>query len=221
MSAIFRISALFAASLLVAPKPAVAADTNTPSSPPQRQSQKPADAKSKRKPTEERRQEVGATIHRRLQGRARDDLPGQRLRRRHRQAALARPGRSSRCRQPDRLLEPQARPLRRRQALVREGAGRQSGPHPHLVLLRHVARRAGQSAQGARSPDQGGVDLRQHRVPRIRRCSRKSSKARAPTDRRERTSKTGAGEPVSPAVIWGGSPWPVAPLSRLQSSSPA
>jgi tetratricopeptide (TPR) repeat protein len=50
MSAIFRMSALFAASFLVAPKPAVAADTNTPSSPPQTQSQKPADAKSKRKP---------------------------------------------------------------------------------------------------------------------------------------------------------------------------
>lgn len=50
MNAIFRVSALLAASLLVAPKPAVAADTNTPSAPPQSQSQKPADAKSKRKP---------------------------------------------------------------------------------------------------------------------------------------------------------------------------
>jgi tetratricopeptide (TPR) repeat protein len=50
MSAIFRVSALLAASLLVTPKTAVAADTNTPSSPPQTQSQKPADAKSKRKP---------------------------------------------------------------------------------------------------------------------------------------------------------------------------
>ena len=50
MTAIFRVFALLAASLLVATKPALAADTNTPSSPPQTQSQKPADAKSKRKP---------------------------------------------------------------------------------------------------------------------------------------------------------------------------
>ena len=48
MNAIFRVSALLAAALLVAPKPAVAADTNTPSSPPQSQSQKPADSKKKK-----------------------------------------------------------------------------------------------------------------------------------------------------------------------------
>jgi tetratricopeptide (TPR) repeat protein len=48
MNAIFRVSALLAASLLVAPKPAFAADTNTPSSPPQSQSQKPVDSKKKK-----------------------------------------------------------------------------------------------------------------------------------------------------------------------------
>ena len=42
-------------------------------------------------------------------------------------------------------------------------------PRPHLVVLRHVARRAGQSAQGARLSRQGGIAVR-HQVPRIHRA---------------------------------------------------
>ena len=53
--------------------------------------------------------------------------------------------------------------------LVRAGAGRRSEPQPHLVLLRHVARRAGQPAQGARASDQSGLALRHH-VPRLHRA---------------------------------------------------
>ena len=41
--------------------------------------------------------------------------------------------------------------------------------HPHLVVLRHVARRAGQSAQGARLSRQGRDAVR-HRLPRIHRA---------------------------------------------------
>ena len=73
-----------------------------------------------------------------------------RLRRRHREIARAQARRHPDVANLIGYLQPQARPLRRFQVLVREGARRRSEPRPHLVVLRHVARRTGQHAQGAR-----------------------------------------------------------------------
>ncbi len=59
------------------------------------------------------------------------------------------------CGDADRLRQPQARPLRRRQTLVRPRARRRSQPRADLVLLRHVAGRTGQHAQGQGRPRKG------------------------------------------------------------------
>ena len=99
-------------------------------------------------------------IPRRLQEGLCADLQRPGLCRGHRRAEAARPGRASRRRQPDRLLLAQARPHRRRQGLVREGARRRSAAYPHLAILRDVASRTGRPREGGRAPGKDPPDLR-------------------------------------------------------------
>ena len=115
------LAAVFLGLVTVAPSPTPAMESTPPSASAGRTRRGRPALKERRlnRPAAEAAA-IGARTQRRLLGGLQPDLQGPRLCGRYRQAAQSRSRRSGRDCQPDRLFESQARPLRRRQVLVRE-----------------------------------------------------------------------------------------------------
>ena len=157
-------AALLFSTILVAPDIAAAAGKSEPDAAVADHQSAPMKKKSRRRPARTRSSSRAITPPTR-------SSMTRATTKRHRGLARARLRRQRRRGEPDRLRQPQARPLRRRQGLVRTRARRRSQSRCDLVVLRHVAGRAGQCAQGQGRSGKSAPDLR-HRCARPTRCSR-------------------------------------------------